>query len=197
MTPFQKLPSSVTVSGNEYEIDPDFRIMIQLETELRKPEPQIGETFLEFYAKGVPQDIKAAIDEMISFYNAEVVLGSDSKEGDDSNLRNYDFKQDEDALAASFLETYGLDLYSCSLHWWRFRRLMFNLPHESPFIQRVHYRSASLKGMSKEQAKHYKKMKKLYRLKDENRPKMSVEEREKAFREKVEAQKKAQENREW
>lgn len=71
---------------------------------------------------------------------------------------------------------------------------MFNLPHESPFMQRVHYRGASLKGMTRDQAKHYKKMKKLYRLKDENKPRMSVEEREKAFKAKIEAQKKAVSN---
>ena len=52
------------------------------------------------------------------------------------------------------------------VHWWQFRKLMFGLPSETPFAQRLHYRTADTSGMSKEQKKHYSKMKKLLAIRE-------------------------------
>lgn len=65
--------------------------------------------------------------------------------------RSYDFEIDADALYTSFREAYGIDLLQEDLHWWAFRELMLGLPDDTPFKQRVYYRTGSTEGMSAKQ----------------------------------------------
>ena len=83
-------------------------------------------------------------------------------------------------------QAYGIDLERDSLHWWKFRRLMFGLPGDTPFMQRVQYRVADLDKLPKEQRKHYRKMRRLYALKQpEKRHRMTAEERDAAMKARV------------
>ena len=184
--PFQALPESVEIAGCHIPIDADFRVGVAIETEAMEENPDVVGLLKLFYKGEIPPDVEAAADRMVWFYahhdgKEETENAEDTKKG----RRWYDFGQDADALLASFLDAYGIDLATARLHWWVFRRLMFNLPPETPFMKRVHYRTADLKKLSKSEQKHYKKMRTLYAIKRDAEPAMTVEEREAALKEKM------------
>lgn len=157
-----QLPVCIEAGGARWPIDPDFRLMVELEsavTSLGGLEPGVLEELLgRFYPKGIPPDPEAAVEGMLWFYRC----GKEEEGGDHAHSggsRAYDFEQDAEALYASFLQAFKLDLTTDRIHWWQFRRLMFGLPPETPFAQRLHYRTADTSSMRGEQKKHYAKMK--------------------------------------
>lgn len=183
--PFEQLPDTVEVGGARVRIDPDFRIGVAIETEMLTDAPDVDGLLRAFYPDGVPQDVEAAADRMIWFYAHTDEAGQDDETPRDSSARWYDFTQDADALLASFQQAYGIDLERDSLHWWKFRRLLFGLPPETPFMQRVHYRVADLDKLPKEQRRHYRKMRRLYALRQPERRKMTAAERDAAMKARV------------
>lgn len=185
--PFQALPETVEVGGKTVRIDPSFRVGIAIEMEaLSDGEPDAAGLLARFYRGDIPDDIPGAVREMLDFYRGPKRQDDDRPKGKDKGGRAYDFVQDAEVILSSFLSSYGIDLTTADLHWWTFRRLMFNLPHDCNFMQRVAYRTADLSQMSKAQKKHYKKMRDLYAIHNEGRRKMTVEERDAALLAKVE-----------
>lgn len=183
--PFERLPDSVEIDGEQVRIDSDFRVGVAIETELLSQSPDVYGLLTAFYPDGTPTDVEAAADKMIWFY-----AHTESAEPNEDALKSkggrwYDFTQDADALLASFQQAYGIDLERDNLHWWKFRRLMFGLPQDTPFMQRVHYRVADIDKLPKEQRKHYRKMRRLYALKQPERTKTTAAERDAAMKERV------------
>ena len=181
--PFEALPSSVEVGGRAVPIEPDFRVGVAIELEALSDAPDIEGLLRMFYPGGVPEPASQAAEQMLAFY-----AGADAgepRQGSAKGGRAYDFSQDADALLASFLDAYGIDLSTARLHWWSFRRLMLNLPPETPFMRRVYYRTADTKKMSREERKQVEKMRRQYALRRAAGPEQSPEELEKALRDKV------------
>lgn len=164
--PFRPLPETVTVAGRSVPVDTDFRVGVAVEMEiLNEAQPDVAGLLFRFYLGRVPEDVPGALEALVDFWRGGD--GGDGGEAERSAGRSerwYDFGLDADVLLSSFLSCYGIDLSTARLHWWTFRRLMLNLPRESPFMQRVHFRVADLSGMSKAERKHYRKMKELYRI---------------------------------
>lgn len=183
--PFERLPESVDIDGKSVPIDSDFRVGVAIETELLTDEPDVEGLLRAFYPDGIPFDVETAADRMLEFYSHMDGADSEDKEQKHSSARYYDFSQDADALTASFRQAYGIDLEQDTVHWWKFRRLMFGLPPECQFMQRVHYRTADIEKLPKEQRKHYRKMKRLFAIKQPERRKMTAEEHEQAMKERV------------
>lgn len=182
--PFREFPESVTVGGIEYQINSDFRVGIAIETEVLSGEkPDVPGLLSLFYCGSIPENLDEAVDRMVEFYACD--SGNEQKNGNTKGGRQYDFDMDADVLLASFLSAYGVDLTTEKMHWWTFRRLMMNLPADSPFMQRVRYRVADTKKMTGEERKHYKKMQRLYAIKKNKTGGMTVEERDAALLEKV------------
>lgn len=183
--PFRALPESVEIDGKIYPIDFDFRLGVAIETEiLGEEKPDVFRLLQLFYMGSIPQNVSKAVTEMVDFFKIEETESkhAESKKGG----RVYDYTMDADVILASFLTAYGIDLSAVSLHWWTFRRLMLNLPPDTPFMQRVKYRTADLKKLSKDERKHYKKMQALYAIKKHPHERFtSVEERDAALKEKV------------
>ena len=164
-----RLPSYVEVGGSRWSIDPDFRLMVELENAVTSPgglSPEtLAELLVRFYPQGLPSDPETTVDRMLWFYRC----GKGDEEGGDGSsgkTRIYDFEQDAEVLYTSFLQAFKIDLTTDAVHWWNFRQLMFGLPSETPFAQRLHYRTADTSSMGKEQKKHYAKMKRLFAVKD-------------------------------
>lgn len=186
--PFSGLPTSVEIDGVTYPINSDFRFGISLEMEVvHSEEPDVAGLLTAFYPSGVPRNVREAADKMLEFYMGYMsALDSKSAKNENKKGRQYDYNMDADVLIASFLNYYGVDLTQDKLHWWAFRRLMLNLPDESPFMQRIHYRIADINKVDKKLQKHYRKMKSLYSLKTKNTDApMTVEERDAALKEKI------------
>lgn len=185
--PFERLPDNVNIDGEKVHIDTDFRVGVAIETELLSESPDVEGLLNAFYPNGIPENIEAAAEQMMRFYaHTDRAENEDKEQVHSAKMRGYDFTQDADALMASFQQAYGIDLERENIHWWKFRRLMFGLPSETPFMQRVHYRIADIDKLPKEQRKHYRKMRRLYALKQpEKRVKMTAEERNAAMKARV------------
>lgn len=180
--PFRALPDTVTVGGRAVPVDADFRAGVSIELESAAETPDIMGLLEAFYKGDIPRPYDEAAQKMIEFYSH-----TDSKGGGESgeSKRAYDFEQDADALTASFLDAYGLDLSTARIHWWTFKRLLCNLPSETPFMRRLYYRTADVQKLSKSERKHVLKMRKLYALKDIKRAGKSAEELDNAFKQKA------------
>lgn len=185
----QRLPCHAEIRGARWPIDPDFRLMVELESAVASPaglSPELLGGLLErFYPRGVPSDTEGAVEGMLWFYRCGK---GDEQEGAGgaSHTRLYDFEQDGEALYTSFLHAFHIDLTMDSVHWWQFRRLMFGLPADTPFAQRLHYRTADTSGMGKEQKKHYAKMKRLFAVREPARAHETLEQRNARMRAYVE-----------
>lgn len=182
--PFQALPDTVEVCGRSVQINSDFRAGIAIELEVTAENPDILGLLDMFYLGNAPEQVKEAVDRMIEFYAHSD--GGEKGEGGGKSKRSYDFEQDADALLSSFLDTYGIDLSTAMLHWWTFKRLLCNLPPETPFMQRIYFRTADVKKLSKAEREHVLKMRRVYALKTTSTgPQKSAEELDREFLEKT------------
>lgn len=163
-------------------IDPSFRVGVAIELEVLKEEkPDVAGLLSLFYQGSVPADVKGAVEAMLGFFRGYNQADGEPKQGDKKKGgRVYDFEQDAEAISSSFLTYYNIDLTKTDLHWWEFRRLLFNLPHESNFMQRIMYRTADLNKLDRTRRKHFKKMREIYAIKDtvDRKKHMTVEERD-------------------
>lgn len=181
--PFEQLPTTVLIDNQQVPINSDFRVGVSIETECFSDAPDLVGLLNLFYLGSIPQNVHEAVEQMVWFYKSHDVHTKSNTSGNGKTSRWYDFEQDADALFASFLDTYGIDLSVARLHWWAFRRLMLNLPAESQFMQRVRYRTIDTKKLGKEEKKYYKKMRDLYAIKNKSNDGLTVAEREAALRE--------------
>lgn len=183
--PFQALPETVEVGGRDIKVDTDFRVGVAIEQECAAAEPDVQGLLEAFYLGSVPHPVEEAVQKMIEFYSHQDGGGEKKEDSGKPGKRAYDFTQDADALLSSFLDAYGLDLSTAKIHWWTFKRLLCNLPPETPFMRRLYYRTADPKKMSKSERKHVEKMRRLYALKSPEMAGKSAEELDRDYLEKV------------
>lgn len=184
----EKPPVFVDIGGLNYNIDPDFRTMIEIEelitgknvTEEQKafakeimqfnPEFSFEEACVNakyyealslFYKGNIPGDLGEAIEKLIWFYGC----GKQEKETKQSKKPVYSYRHDFDYINAGFLQDYKIDLLEVEfLHWWKFVSLFSALRDDCKIREIMGYRGADTKDMDKEQKKFVKKMQKLYAL---------------------------------
>ena len=186
--PFGRLPDTVVVGGARIRINSDFRAGVSIETEMLQEHPDVEGLLKLFYPEGIPSPIEEAAEQMIRFYAIEGESEDQESKGEASEAKGriYDFIQDADALTASFAQAYGIDLERDELHWWKFRKLMFGLPVDTSFMQRIHIRSVDINKVDKSQKGYYRKMKKLYAIRQPARKRRTTaEERQEQMRQKV------------
>ena len=166
------LPYSVTIDGNEIEIDTDFRTMMMTELLLQDPdvskEDKGAQALFNFYKNRVPiYNLKEAGKWFLWFYRCgepeETSGRSSGTQG--RNKRIYDFDYDAPMIYSAFFSQYGIDLQEVEdLHWWKFKAL-FNSLKDTLFNEIMQCRAVKItKGMSKEQKSYYQRMTDLYRL---------------------------------
>lgn len=147
------LPYAVKVGGREVPVNTSFRVGMRFELLALDDQLTPENVLTTFFGDNWPQPYDEAVKQALWFY----CLGKphEKEETDKQNLkpsrRSYDFEIDADALYTSFREAYGIDLLQEDLHWWAFRELMLGLPDDTPFRQRVYYRTGSTEGMSAKQ----------------------------------------------
>lgn len=187
--PFDPLPETVEIDGHRYAINSDFRFFVALEQAIYSgSNPDVAELLRDFYPQGVPANVDEAAQKMLWFFQG-VEDDSDAPPAQAGKKnRQYDYAQDADVLAASFLDSYGIDLYKDSLHWWTFRRLMLALPDTSPFMERVRFRVIDINKVDKKLQPYYRRMRALHAIKKhkaEGAEQMTVSKRDDALREKM------------
>lgn len=163
---FEKPPESVKVLGEEYKINTDFRIWLEISEFLSKEIPikdKLCFLLINAYRDKLPPDMEAAVDALISFMN----MGKSERKSK-KHEKVIDFKKDQNLIYAAFYQQYGISLYRQSLHWWEFMALLSALDDNTAFIKVVGYRSVDLsKIRDDKQRSYYRKMKHRYRINNE------------------------------
>ena len=167
----------------EYEgipISADFRNMIQVDLILHDPDTsEVEKTIAALYQlyPEIPKDIRKAVEGLVWFYTRGNAPGDGKDKGAKKSAKKaFDFEQDANLIYAAFYATYGISLTTVDfLHWWEFMALFEGLP-ETTLMQRVMYwRTADVAGLTKHEKNHVLKMRKLFALKEVEKPVMDIE----------------------
>ena len=114
---------------------------------------------------------KSVIGEDEEEHQAVDIAGNPMPKMTSEDEKTHDLVQDAEYIYASFMHTYGIDLFEQQgrLHWKKFKALLNGLGEDTIFSRIVGIRTAELptgKGTSKERER-LRKLKKKYALKDE------------------------------
>lgn len=172
------LPGTVDIGGRKYPINTDFRVGIKLEESELRTESDIYNLLTLYFGDIFPSDIRGAIEAVRWFYACGDI--PDKKDGQKDNPPKYSFKVDSGVILADFWQYYNIDLTQEGLHWWVFRALLFGLPQESEFKQRIYYRgltASDMKGMSQKERRRIAKIKDVIRIEVQDMEKITLQER--------------------
>ena len=167
MSLYKSPPESIMISGNEYPIDTDFRAWVQFQGILLSGETNDAKALKIcdlMQTMNIPQT-KDALDAMLQFYAG---ASTENKTESGGNVQAYDLEKDSEYIFSAFLDSYGIDLTSEKVHWWRFKALFKSLPEDCQMCKIMMYRTIDISKVPKEQRKFYREMKKKYALKSEN-----------------------------
>ena len=139
----EKFPHSVRINGEVHELNTDFRVGIKImqafeDPRLAKLEKQVIMCDLLFQNK--PDDFIAATKAAVKFLDC----GKARRENGEGRV--YSFSKDAEYIYSAFLQTYGVDLQTAELHWWKFCAMFSDLGQDTTFQQIVGLRSRKQRG---------------------------------------------------
>lgn len=177
-----KLPESVTVGDVSYKVNTDYRTFILFESLMQGSEHSDDEKLSIalglFYGSNIPCDLTAAVNAMLDFYSCNADKSNKNKAAENGDRMIYSYEHDAEAIFAAFREYYNIDLSTANIHWFTFKAMFNNLPHECEFMRAVMYRTIKIdEKLPAAEKKRLKKLKKFYALPD-NR---TAEEKERDF----------------
>lgn len=164
MSLYTSPPDTIIVNGAEYPVDTDFRTWVQFQAILLSDDSNDAKAIKIcnlMESMSIPQT-KEALDAMLQFYAG---ASTENKTESGGNVQSYDLEKDSEYIFSAFLDSYGIDLTTERLHWWRFKALFKSLPENCHMCKIMMYRTIDLKKVPKEQRSFYREMKKRYALK--------------------------------
>lgn len=173
------LPEYVTIDGEEYFIDTNFRNGIIFEKIAFSDIPienKVAQLLPIFYTDQIPRNITAAMETIIGFYSCGVETKKDTAPQRRKNgnvvlkpKMIYDYFHDAPYIYAAFLGNYGIDLNDIEyLHWWKFHALFRGLPSSAKIVEIMGYRGTDLGRIkSKSEQERIARMKEIYALPQE------------------------------
>lgn len=160
------MPDAVLIAGRAYPIRTDFRAGVAYQIASMEKSLTPAKLLAIWFPEAVPTDIQAAQKAVNAFYRRSE---EEPGEGKDAPVA-YAFGADGGAILAAFQRSYGIDLTTASMHWWRFCALLEGLLTHT-FEQRVQFRLAEPgKIKNKEARSHALQMKRLYALNTAGKP---------------------------
>lgn len=165
-----ELPTSVSVDGEDYSINTDFRIGIMFEQLMLdnsvNQDDKLFHALHLYFGKYIPQNFPAAVDGLLWFYRCgeddDLVVKKAHKAAE---KRFYDYDFDAPYIYSAFMEQYGVDLQDAPLHWWKFRAMFKSLRDDTEFRKIMGYRAVQItSSMTQSQKEFYSKMKQEYAL---------------------------------
>lgn len=125
----QKLPSTVEVGGNLYQVNPSFdcvlKVLALLNDSLFPVETRIKRSLEMFYIDKVELN-QSFVDAMLDFI-------SDGEKGG-KGKGTIDFEKDCNFIFSHFYRLYGIDLSEDKIHWYKFKALIADLGKDT-FLQ--------------------------------------------------------------
>lgn len=182
-----RLPKKIIINDFELVFNTSFKVWIEYSELILDDELDVEyKAFKSIdlcYEKGIKIleyiDIETAFSKIMWFFLCGKTEEEDKEiDNKETPKQLYSFIEDWDYIYSAFYECYKIDIFEEDLHWWKFKSLFNSLSEDCMFSKILGFRAMTISPkMSKEQKKYYRKMKKLYALKD-NR---SKEEKESAF----------------
>lgn len=175
----------VTFMGQDYRIDMTFNNVIDVQTLLIGDEDEFFKVLMTVTLLiDIPfeelieidfEHIYEVFDRLIQHLGFKESNESETDSSDDAapSKKTFDYKQDAEAIYASFFYAYRLDLRKLrnEMHYFEFKALLMNLPEDAPFSKIVGYRTMKIpreQEAGKDYVKHVRQMKRIYRLKGED-----------------------------
>lgn len=186
----RELPVSVDIGSEKYEIDADFRTIMNIEgiifeKEVTEDQKNFAKEMMKeieinekdaitnakyydalkiFYKDNIPDDLEEAMEKMLWFYSC----GKEEISKQKTKKKVISFEHDFDYINAGFMQDYKIDLFEVDfLHWWKFMSLFSALHDDCKICEIIGYRGAELKNFDKEQRKRMREMQKIYALPDD------------------------------
>lgn len=186
----RELPVSVDIGSEKYEIDADFRTIMNIEgiifgKEVTEDQKNFAKEMMKeieinekdaitnakyydalkiFYKDNIPDDLEEAMEKMLWFYSC----GKEEISKQKTKKKVISFEHDFDYINAGFMQDYKIDLFEVDfLHWWKFISLFSALHDDCKICEIIGYRGAELKNFDKEQRKRIREMQKIYALPDD------------------------------
>lgn len=180
------LPEYITVGGEKYFADTDFRTMIIFEKIIRDQSidnaRRVRDVIDLILTDKQPVEIDLAIDEILYLYSC-----GDNSKGSIRPNKNiskrrpmngdvelkpkliYDYEHDAPYIYAAFLSQYCIDLNEIPfLHWWKFQALFRSLDDNCKISQIMGYRAVDIgKVTDKKEKDRIARLKRIYALEDE------------------------------
>ncbi len=160
------LPDCISVEGEEYQINTDFRVWIKTENILSDASLSLADKIIRIFAlvfiDKIPADIEKAVSAIGQFLSP--FPPARGKQGEKNASPLFSFSSDGGFIYAAFLSQYGIDLTSACLHWWRFLSLFLSL-NACKFTEIVKIRGLKLSDIGdSEQKRLLRQLKRIYRL---------------------------------
>lgn len=162
------LPEHVEVAGERINVDADFRTVLRCLRMLDDDDiPDERKHFLLMWWFFKRRFVQNGFEVFFDFISTD--------ETPDGEPATMDFEQDADAIYASFLQQYGIDLIDVhDLHWYKFMALLGGLGEETALNRRISLRNLDTSKMKGKEKMRADKAKRRVALKQ----KMSAEEAE-------------------
>ena len=154
-------------------IDPDFRHMVWMMNQFHRAKTDDDKVQLmhgairRFFREPVSiQDTPAAFESLMCFCLGgvdEESTGGHSSEEPRPDV-TMDYHCDAEYFVGAFQQTYGIDLTTEKVHWWRFKALLHALPEEVPLMRIINIRQADTTDMDETRKRWYEEMKERFAL---------------------------------
>lgn len=185
-----ELPRSISISGAEYAINTDYRIMADFETKIANADTSDGTAFGKILSETVSAlfidlpraDVTDIVKGILWYYRC----GREPRVST-SGKRYYDYGEDSDYIYAAFMQQYGDDLLASHMHWWEFRAKFVSLTEDTEFVKIMQYRGMDTSKIKcGEERARIKKLQERYGLRSQKTARsVSLDDRNEAFKEKL------------
>lgn len=168
-----KLPTKIKVNDNIYNINYDFRTVINIilafeDKELTNAE-QVYIMIKNLYKEEVrPEDRMEAMKKALKFIDG----GTEPElENDIKPKRIYSFKKDGNYIFSGINQTHHINLSENeNMHWWVFLSFFMDMSTDCTFGELIYYRKRKNENkLTKEEKEQYKKIKKLVDLDEKDK----------------------------
>lgn len=168
-----KLPTKIKVNNNIYNINSDFRTIINIilafeDKELTNNE-QVYIMLKNLYKEEVRQeDTYEAMKKALKFIDGGI---EPELENDIKPKRIYSFKKDGNYIFSGINQTHHINLSENeNMHWWVFLSFFMDMSTDCTFGELIYYRKRKNENkLTKEEKEQYKKIKKLVDLDEKDK----------------------------
>lgn len=170
----KKLEDEVTLSnGHTYKLHLGYRTVLKwyemLEDKNISDVDKVDNSFLLFVGDipNISLDEKAKVVNAIQTMITERPYGSNDEQESrrTANKRFFSYTKDAEAIYASFIYDYNIDLLDCSgMRWEKFQALFDNLSQDSPFMRIVQIRQRDTSKLKDEELSNVLELQRYYAL---------------------------------